>query len=143
MKLISFIVLCTLAAAVKGAISKEAVETVRTLSNECLKEIGATDAVFDEMIKNLPATNMEVKCLRACLMKKVNVLTPDGKLNKENALKMAEMHTEGDAEKMKIAHAVADACEAISIPDDHCEAAEAYKMCILSEAKKHGVNGLI
>ncbi|XP_055912975.1 general odorant-binding protein 28a-like [Eupeodes corollae] len=143
MKAISVFVLCTLAVAGKGSAPIEAIDLLRSLSAECLQELGASEAVFDEMMKNLPATSMDIKCLRACIMKQVSVLTPEGKLHKDNALKLVEMHVNGDAEKMKIARAVGDACEGIAVPDDHCEAAELYKMCMVDEAKKHGINEIL
>lgn len=63
----------------------------------------------------------------------------NGKLDKAVALEHAEKYTEGDADKMKIAHEIIDACAGISVPDEHCAAAGEYDVCFLKQADAHGI----
>lgn len=63
----------------------------------------------------------------------------NGKFVPAVALKHAEMHTEGAADKMKIAQEIIDVCNAVSVSDDHCEAAEEYCKCFKEQAMAHGI----
>lgn len=63
----------------------------------------------------------------------------NGKFVKSVAEEHAQIYTDGDADKMKIAHEIIDACAGIPVPDDPCEAAEVYGKCFLEQAKAHGI----
>lgn len=63
----------------------------------------------------------------------------NGKFVKDVAVKHAEMYTEGDADKMKTAHEIIDACAGLTVPGDACEAAEQYGKCFKEQATAHGL----
>lgn len=63
----------------------------------------------------------------------------NGKIVKDKVVTDAEKYTDGDDDKMKIAHEIIDACVGITVPDDHCEAAEEYGKCFKKEYLAHGL----
>lgn len=63
----------------------------------------------------------------------------NGKFVPSVALKHAEMYADGDAEKIKVAKEILDACSGISVSSDHCEAATEYGKCFMEQAKSHGL----
>ncbi|XP_061402800.1 general odorant-binding protein 28a-like, partial [Musca vetustissima] len=107
---------------------------------ECKSEVGASDADIEELVGRKPATTMEGKCLRACLMKKFDVMDVSGKFATEAALKHAEKVTDGNADKMKVASEIINACANIEVSSDHCQAAEEYGKCFKQQANAHGIN---
>ncbi|KAM7347923.1 general odorant-binding protein 28a-like isoform 2-T3 [Cochliomyia hominivorax] len=107
--------------------------------DDCKDEVGAKDTDVEELVGKKPASSMEGKCLRACLMKRFEVMDNNGKFVKDVATSHAEKYTDGDADKMKIAHEIIDACSGIEVSDDHCEAAEQYGKCFKDESIAHGL----
>ncbi|XP_033151085.1 general odorant-binding protein 28a [Drosophila mauritiana] len=127
------------AALVRAFDEKEAMAKLMETAEGCIPEVGASDADLQEMVKKQPASTYAGKCLRACVMKSFGVLGADGKLDTEAGREKAKQYTGNDPAKLKIALEIGDTCAALTVPDDHCEAAEAYGACFKSEAKKHGL----
>ncbi|KAH8356864.1 general odorant-binding protein 19d [Drosophila serrata] len=109
------------------------------LANECKAETGATDEDVEEMMKHDEPERHEAKCLRACVMKKFQIMTEDGKLSKEHAIEMVKAISKHDAEKEDAPAEVVEKCEALEVPEDHCEAAVTYEGCIYEQMKEHGL----
>ncbi|XP_073830853.1 general odorant-binding protein 28a-like [Musca autumnalis] len=141
---LTFAILCVCGVVlVRGAIDKKAmIEDFMSKGEACSTEVGASKADLGEIIGKKPASTAEGKCLRACIMKKYEVIDENGKLVPAVALKHAEMYTEGDEDKMKIAHEVIDACAKLSVSEDHCEAAEEYCKYLHEQAMSHGVEDI-
>lgn len=127
------------AALVRAFDEKEALAKLMESAESCMPEVGATDADLQEMVKKQPASTYAGKCLRACVMKNIGILGANGKLDTEAGHEKAKQYTGNDPAKLKIALEIGDTCAAITVPDDHCEAAEAYGTCFRGEAKKHGL----
>ncbi|XP_058974433.1 general odorant-binding protein 28a-like [Musca domestica] len=129
------------AAVVRGEFDKTAArEKLKTKAAECKTEVGATDADIEELVGKKPASTMEGKCLRACLMKKFEVMNDSGKFVSDVALKHAEKVTNGAADKMKVATEIINACAGIEVSSDHCQAAEDYGKCFKQQANAHGID---
>ncbi|EDW87746.1 general odorant-binding protein 28a [Drosophila yakuba] len=126
-------------AMVRAFDEKEAMAKLMEAAESCLAEVGASDADLQDLIKKQPASTYAGKCLRACVMKNFGLLGANGKLDTEAAHEKAKQYTGNDPAKLKVALEIGDTCSAITVPDDHCEAAEAYGACFKSEAKKHGL----
>ncbi|XP_061397297.1 general odorant-binding protein 28a-like [Musca vetustissima] len=92
------------------------------------------------MLERKPASTMEGKCLRACLMKKFEMMDTSGKFATEIALKHAEKVTDGNADKMKVASEIINACANIQVSSDHCQAAEDYGKCFKQQANARGID---
>ncbi|XP_049311677.1 general odorant-binding protein 28a-like [Bactrocera dorsalis] len=139
-KLILFAALCILSAAVsKAAFNKEeAIKNFMTKAEECRGEVGAADSDIQNIVAKLPVVSKEGKCLHSCLMKKYGVMDSNGKFVKSVADQHAQDVTDGDADKLKTAREIIDACADIAVPDDHCEAAEVYGKCFVKQAIAHG-----
>ncbi|EDW76226.1 Odorant-binding protein 28a [Drosophila willistoni] len=118
---------------------KEAMVKFMEFAEACVGEVGAKDSDLQEIVKKQPASTYEGKCLRACVMKKVGVLGANGKLDVEAGHAKAKQYTGNDPSKIKIAMEIGETCAAISVSDDHCEAAETYGHCFKTEAEKHGL----
>ncbi|KAL7739267.1 hypothetical protein ACLKA6_008735 [Drosophila palustris] len=127
------------AALVRAFDEKAALAKFMEYAEPCKAEAGASDSDLDEAIKHLPSSTYEGKCMRACVMKKFNLLDANGKLDTNAGHEKAKQYTGNDPAKLKIALEIGDMCAAINVPDDHCEAAEAYGNCFKTEAKKHGL----
>ncbi|XP_005184493.1 general odorant-binding protein 28a [Musca domestica] len=142
--LFTLTVLCIFGAViVRGAIDKSAViADFMSKGEACKAEVGANDADLGEIIGKKPASTPEGKCLRACIMKKYEVIDANGKFAPAVALKHAQMYTEGAEDKMKIAQEIIDSCAKLSVSDDHCEAAEEYCKCLHEQAMAHGVEDM-
>ncbi|XP_061388772.1 general odorant-binding protein 28a-like [Musca vetustissima] len=119
---------------------QQAIGKLKTKGQECKIEVGATDADIEELVGRNPASTIEGKCLRACLMKKFEVMDASGKFAAEVALKHAEKVTDGNADKMKVASEIINACANIEVSSDHCQAAEEYGKCFKQHANAHGIN---
>ncbi|XP_061397303.1 general odorant-binding protein 28a-like [Musca vetustissima] len=139
---VALAVMCFVAAVVvRGEFDKaQAIEKLKSAAEECKSEVGATDADIEELVGRKPASTMEGKCLRACLMKKFEVMDASGKFATEVALKHAEKVTDGNADKMKVASEIINACANIEVSSDHCQAAEDYGKCFKQQANAHGIN---
>ncbi|XP_052851891.1 general odorant-binding protein 28a [Drosophila gunungcola] len=124
---------------VHGFDEKEVMAKFMESAEACMPEVGATDADMQEVAKRMPASTYAGKCLRACVMKKCGVMDANGKMDKAAGQEKAKQYTGNDPAKLKMAMEIADTCSAISVPDDHCEAAESYGACFKSEATKHGL----
>ncbi|XP_061397298.1 general odorant-binding protein 28a-like [Musca vetustissima] len=140
--LVALAVMCIFGAAVvRGEFDKaQAIEKLKTKAEECKSEVGATDVDIEELVGRKPASTMEGKCLRACLMKKFEVMDASGKFATEVALKHAEKVTDGNADKMKVASEIINACANIEVSSDPCQAAEDYGKCFKQQANAHGIN---
>ncbi|KAM7347535.1 general odorant-binding protein 28a-like [Cochliomyia hominivorax] len=101
----------------------------------CKDEVGATTADIQDLLNRRPATTSTGKCFRSCLMKKYNVMDSDGKFDKSVALKEAHKLTKGDANKMKLAEDLTNACGDIEVSSDHCKAAADYGECFREQIK--------
>lgn len=124
---------------VRGFDEKAAVAKFMELAESCKAETGASDADMQGTIKHQPASTYEAKCLRACIMKKFNLMDANGKLDTDAAHEKAKQYTGNDPSKLKMALEIGDICAALSVPDDHCEAAETYGHCFHTEAEKRGL----
>lgn len=124
---------------VRGFDEQAALAKFMELGELCKGETGASDADMQDAIKRLPASTYEGKCLRACVMKKLNLLDANGKLDTEAGHEKAKQYTGNDPSKLKLALEIGDICAALSVPDDHCEAADVYGKCFHTEAKKRGL----
>ncbi|XP_017067024.1 general odorant-binding protein 19d [Drosophila eugracilis] len=109
------------------------------LANECKAETGATDEDVEHMMNHEAAESHKGKCLRACVLKKFQIMDDSGKVNKEHAVEMVKALAKHDAEKEDAATEVADKCEAIEASEDHCDAAVAFETCIYEQMKEHGL----
>uniref|UniRef100_A0A1A9ZKQ8 Uncharacterized protein n=1 Tax=Glossina pallidipes TaxID=7398 RepID=A0A1A9ZKQ8_GLOPL len=109
------------------------------LANECREEVGAKEADIQDLIHKHPSAGQEGKCLRACLMKKYEVLDANGKLVKSIALEHAKKFTSSDENKLKIAGTIIDMCSAMDTVSDTCEAAEQYSECFKKQADTYGI----
>ncbi|XP_016996916.2 general odorant-binding protein 19d [Drosophila takahashii] len=109
------------------------------LANECKAETGATDEDVEQMMNHEAPERHEAKCLRACVMKKFQMMDESGKLSKEHAVEMVKALSKHDAEKEDAPAEVVDKCEAIEAPEDHCDAAVAFENCIYEQMKEHGL----
>nr|UZH23345.1 odorant binding protein 28a [Anastrepha ludens] len=139
-KLILIAIFCVLSGTLSKAFNKEeAIKQFVTRMEECREEVGATSSDIEELVKKLPASGKEGKCLRACLMKKYGVMNDGGKYIKAVALEHAATYADGDETKMKTATEIIDACAGTAVPDDPCEAAEVYGHCFMEQAKAHGI----
>ncbi|XP_061402796.1 general odorant-binding protein 28a-like [Musca vetustissima] len=129
------------AVVVRGEFDKaQAIEKLKTKAQECKTEVGATDVDIEDLVGRKPASTMEGKCLRSCLMKKFEVMDASGKFVAEAALKHAEKVTDGNADKMKVASEIINACANIDVSSDPCQAAEDYGKCFKQQANAHGIN---
>ncbi|XP_032309346.1 general odorant-binding protein 19d [Drosophila ananassae] len=115
-------------------------EHATKLGHECQAETGATDEDVEQMMKHEKAESHEAKCLRACVLKKLEMLDEAGKLSKKHAVDIIKAITKHEDEKDDVAAEVAEHCEAIEVPEDHCDAAEAYQNCIYEQMKEHGLD---
>ncbi|XP_017077549.1 general odorant-binding protein 28a [Drosophila eugracilis] len=131
------VVLC--ASLVRGFDEKAAMEKFLESAEACMPEVGASDADLQEIVKKQPASSYAGKCLRACVMKNFGLIDANGKLDTNAGREKAKQYTGNDPAKLKLALEIGDTCAAISVPDDHCEAAETYGACFKSEAIKHGL----
>ncbi|XP_053951178.1 general odorant-binding protein 19d-like [Anastrepha obliqua] len=113
-------------------------EKARAVANECKDEVGATDADVDSMFNHEPAGSSEAKCLHACVMKRFGLLNDEGKMDKEKALDILEKIHGDDEEQQNLGKEVVEACGDIEVDEDHCEAAEEYRMCIHGKAEENG-----
>ncbi|XP_075157290.1 general odorant-binding protein 28a-like [Haematobia irritans] len=136
--LILVTVLCVLGAS-KAFDKKEAVTTLLNAAEECKTQVKATDSDLEDMAARKPASTKEGKCLRACLMKKFQVMDSNGKFVPEVAEKHASEMTDGTSDRMKIAREIINACAKIDVSSDHCEAAEQYGKCFKEQADAHGI----
>lgn len=127
------------AVVVRGFDEKAAMAKFMELAETCKAETGASDADIQTAMKRLPASTYEGKCLRACVMKKFNLMNASGKLDTDAAHEKAKQYTGNDPAKLKLALEIGDICAALAVPDDHCEAAEAYGLCFKTEAEKRGL----
>ncbi|XP_061388794.1 general odorant-binding protein 28a-like [Musca vetustissima] len=118
----------------------QAVAVLKAKADECKKEVNAKDSDVEELATRKPASTKEGKCLRACLMKKFEVMDENGKFVADVAEKHAAKITDGSAERMKMAREIIDACANIEVSSDHCEAAETYGKCFKDQAAAHGIN---
>ncbi|XP_034472061.1 general odorant-binding protein 28a [Drosophila innubila] len=127
------------AALVRAFDEKAALAKFMEYAEPCKVEVGASDSDMDEAMKHLPASTYEGKCMRSCVMKKFNLMDANGKLDTNAGHEKAKQYTGNDPAKLKIALEIGDICAAITVPDDHCEAAEAYGKCFKSEAQTRGL----
>ncbi|XP_043641299.1 general odorant-binding protein 28a [Drosophila teissieri] len=127
------------AALVRAFDEKEALAKLMETAEACIAEVGASDADLQDLIKKQPASTYAGKCLRACVMKNFGLLDANGKVDTDAAREKAKQYTGNDPAKLKLALEIGDTCSVITVPDDHCEAAEAYGACFKTEAKKHGL----
>ncbi|XP_005188784.1 general odorant-binding protein 28a [Musca domestica] len=118
----------------------QAMAVLKAKADECKKEVNAKDSDVEELATRNPASTKEGKCLRACLMKKFDVMDENGKFVADVAEKHAAKITNGSADAMKISREIIDACANIEVSSDHCEAAEAYGKCFKDQAAAHGIN---
>ncbi|KAH8245678.1 general odorant-binding protein 28a [Drosophila bipectinata] len=137
MLFVSMVLLC--ASSVRGFDEKDAMAKMMETSEACVGKVGANDVDLQELIKKQPASTYEGKCLRACVMKSFGLLSESGKLDTGAAHEKAKQYTGNDPAKLKLSLEIGDTCAAISVPEDHCEAAEAYGTCFKGEAIKHGL----
>ncbi|XP_037808812.1 general odorant-binding protein 28a-like [Lucilia sericata] len=138
--LVTLAIICAFGAVtVKGFDKKAAIAEFMTFTDDCKGEVDAKDSDVEELMGKKPASTMEGKCLRSCLMKKYEVMDNNGKFLKDIALTHARKYTDASEEKIKIAQEIIDACGAIAVADDHCEAAEQYAKCFSDQAKAHNV----
>ncbi|XP_067634939.1 general odorant-binding protein 28a-like [Eurosta solidaginis] len=139
-KLIFVATICILSATVSQAFNKEeAVKELMKKAENCKGEVGASDTDVEEMVKQEAASSVQGKCLRACLMKHFGLMDDSGKFLRSAAVKHAEDYFNNDADKLKVANEILDACVNIAVPADHCEAAEAYGKCFVEQVKAHGI----
>ncbi|XP_016997334.2 general odorant-binding protein 28a [Drosophila takahashii] len=124
---------------VRGFDEKEAMAKMMEAAEGCMKEVGAVDADLQDLVKKQPASTYAGKCLRACVMKSFGLIDANGKLDTEAGHEKAKQYTGNDPAKLKLALEIGDTCAAISVPNDHCEAAETYGACFKAEATKHGL----
>ncbi|XP_061401107.1 general odorant-binding protein 19d-like [Musca vetustissima] len=112
-------------------------ENVLTIIEECKEEEGATEDDIATFKARMPPTTKEGKCMRACLMRHLGVLV-DGDLDKDNAIKLAEVviHEE---DKIHLAATLVESCESLDFHDDPCEAAGQYVTCMYTYAQEHGI----
>ncbi|XP_023162265.1 general odorant-binding protein 19d [Drosophila hydei] len=115
-------------------------EHAAEVAEECKTETGATDEDVEHMMKHEPAESHESKCLRACMLKKFEIMNDEGKMSKEHALEMIKLISKGDADMEAAATDIVDKCEAIEVPEDHCDAAAAYEKCIVDHIHEHGLS---
>uniref|UniRef100_A0A1A9X5P7 Uncharacterized protein n=1 Tax=Glossina brevipalpis TaxID=37001 RepID=A0A1A9X5P7_9MUSC len=109
------------------------------LARECTMEVGAKEADIQDLIHKRPAAGQEGKCLRACLMKKYEVLDSNGKLMKSVAVEHAKRFTNSDENKTKTASTIIDTCAAMDVAADICEAANQYSQCFREQADAYGI----
>ncbi|XP_064539776.1 general odorant-binding protein 19d [Drosophila montana] len=114
-------------------------EHAHEVAQECKTETGATDEDVEHMMKHEPAESQESKCLRACMLKKFEIMDDAGKLSKEHALELVKIMSKDDADKEAAGADIVDKCEAIEVPEDHCDAAVAYESCIVEHMREHGL----
>nr|BAS69441.1 odorant-binding protein 1 [Delia platura] len=107
-------------------------EEAIAIVHECKEAEGASDADVEAMMKHEPADSKEGKCMRACALKKFGVLSEDGKLIKDASIELTKRFIK-DEDKKELATEVIEACEALEVNEDHCEAASEYGACIKKE----------
>ncbi|ALC40392.1 Pbprp5 [Drosophila busckii] len=127
------------AALVRAFDEKDALAKFMEYAEPCKTEVGANANDVEEAVKHVPASTKEGRCLRACIMKKFGLMNSNGKLDTDAGHEKAKQYTGNDPAKLAIALEIGDICAAIPVPDDHCEAAEAYGKCFMTEAKNHGL----
>ncbi|XP_034490677.1 general odorant-binding protein 19d [Drosophila innubila] len=115
-------------------------EHTAEVAQECKTETGATDEDVEHMMHHKPSDSHEGKCLRACMMKKFEIMDDDGKLNKERALELVKIMSKDDAAKEAAGADVVDKCESLEVPEDYCVAAAAYETCIVENMHEHGLS---
>ncbi|EDW02954.1 general odorant-binding protein 28a [Drosophila grimshawi] len=127
------------AALVRAFDEKAAMAKFMEAGEKCKGEVGASDGDMENAIKHEPSTTHEGKCLRACVMKSFHIMDDNGKLDVDAGREKAKQYTGDNPEKLKLAIEIGDICAALTVPADHCDAAEAYSMCFSTEAKKRGL----
>ncbi|XP_037724568.1 general odorant-binding protein 19d isoform X1 [Drosophila subpulchrella] len=137
--LLLLVLVCLLGAASAKPHEELTKDHVTELANECKAETGASDEDVKQMMDHEAAEGHEGKCLRACVMKKFQIMDESGKLNKEHAVEMIKAMSKHDAEKEDAPAEVVDKCEAIEAPEDHCDAAVAFESCLYEQMKEHGL----
>ncbi|XP_017100784.2 general odorant-binding protein 19d [Drosophila bipectinata] len=115
-------------------------EHATKLAHDCQAETGASDEDVEQLMKHEKAESHEAKCLRACVLKKFEILDDAGKLSKKHTVEMIKAMTEHEEEKAEVVEEVAEHCEAIEVPEDHCDAADTYQNCIYEQLKEHGID---
>ncbi|KAH8400045.1 hypothetical protein KR215_005902 [Drosophila sulfurigaster] len=129
------------AVAVSGAPHEDlSKEHAAEVAQECKTETGASDEDVQHMLQHEPTESHEGKCLRACMMKKFEIMDDAGKLSKEHALELIKHISKDDAEKLSAGAEIVDKCEAIEVPEDHCDAAAAYESCFVEHLHEHGLS---
>ncbi|KAL9881428.1 general odorant-binding protein 19d-like [Glossina fuscipes] len=113
-------------------------ENALAAANDCKDETGATDDDIAAILEHKPADSTEGKCLRSCVMKKFGIMNDDGKLVKEKTLEVAQIMITDDNKK-ELAIEVVEACENLSVNEDHCEAAIEYGACLKEHAEEQGL----
>ncbi|XP_073828459.1 general odorant-binding protein 28a-like [Musca autumnalis] len=134
-------VICVYGTSVAADLDRnQAALELKAKADECKNQVNAKDSDLEELASRKPASTKEGKCLRACLMKKFEVMDANGKFVADVAEKHAAKITDGSADKMKMAREIISACANIEVSSDHCEAAEAYGKCFKDQAAAHGIN---
>lgn len=101
------------------ALAQTPISNFKEKAAECKQRTGATEADVQVIYKPVRAPTYAAKCMRACLMKEYNIMSPNGKLR-----------SDGTGEY--------SSCFALKVSANHCEAAEAYNDCIIKESKRRG-----
>ncbi|XP_065365156.1 general odorant-binding protein 28a-like [Calliphora vicina] len=138
---VNFVIFGAFVAVLVNGFDKEAaMDTFVDNLSECQEEVGAQHSDLEDLVDKKPSSTMEGKCLRACIMKKYEMMDDNGKFSKDVAEAHAQEYTEGSEDKLKIAHEIIDACSSIEVDDDHCEAAEQYGQCMKEQAMAHNID---
>ncbi|KAH8387905.1 hypothetical protein KR093_010284 [Drosophila rubida] len=136
-----FAMLLLVAVAVSAAPHEDITkEHAAEAAQECKTETGASDEDVQHMLHHEPTESHEGKCLRACVMKKFEIMDDAGKLSKEHALELIKAISKNDAEKEAAGADIVEKCEAVEVPEDHCDAAAAYESCFVEHMKEHGLS---
>ncbi|XP_037935451.1 general odorant-binding protein 19d-like [Teleopsis dalmanni] len=136
MKILSVLLLCIAAVFVES--QEFSKEKLTALGNECKTETGATEDDMKLLFNHGPAETTAAKCLKDCVMKKLNLLTDDGKLNKETAIAIKNIIANGDAAQEKAGDEVIEICYKLEPQKDKCETAEALDQCFRNNSEAKG-----
>ncbi|XP_065365598.1 general odorant-binding protein 28a-like [Calliphora vicina] len=113
-------------------------EDAITFATGCKDVAGASDADLEAIVKHQPVESKEGKCMRACVLKKFEIMSDEGKLLKDAALEISKSLIKNEEQKELVA-GIIDICDELEVSDDHCEAAEEYGRCWRSETESKGI----
>nr|AHE13794.1 odorant binding protein [Lissorhoptrus oryzophilus] len=124
-----FINIFLVANALSQSLIDELKRTTQEIGLACAQSEKATDADIELLMGHNSPTSHAGKCTVACVMKKMNILTPDGKFG-EGYTEWLDKAKADDPDFYNTLENMYKECEKkVTIHDDHCETALEIAAC--------------